>query len=121
VWLQRRRREGRPVQRYSRTKGRSLSASLGVCACGSVRTRGMKTSLKHRGADRGPDVIDHPWHMRMHGSVCVAEDQLMWYRPSLALGREAGGPRVTSTHHCTPSQPVRRGDNHLDKYSLPLE
>jgi hypothetical protein len=100
------------------------SASLGtcVCACGLVRPRGMKAGIKHRGAGRGPDVIGRPPLGRESTwRVCVVE-QLVCCRPSLALGREAGGPRVTSTHHCTPPQAVRRGDGDvLHDGSLPLE
>jgi hypothetical protein len=43
----------------------------------------------------------------MEGVCCRA--LAVCCRPSLALGREAGGPTVTSTHHCTTSQAVRRG------------
>jgi hypothetical protein len=59
----------------------------------------VTTGLKNRGAGRGPDVIDRPplGHEETY-RVCVV-DQLVCCRPSLALGREAGGPRVTSTHH----------------------
>jgi hypothetical protein len=77
VWLQRRPREGRPVQQYEPDVAQDFCLPVGVCACGSLRPRGMKTGFKHRGAGRGRHIIDRPpvgheetWR------VCVVE-QLM--------------------------------------------